>query len=351
MPLARTLRFSPTPWRNASTLLAILACAPLAQSQSLVELAERARGFDAVWQARQAETDAAYSRSEQARAGLLPSVGLQAGASRARTEISRPDFTLNASTQTATLSASQPLYRPANRIAFTQGQRSFEIALAQRDAAEQDLIVRTSQAYFDVLGAEDALRFVQAQKQAVSEQRAFAQRNFDVGNATITDAREAHAGDVARGFGDALHGAVAHLVGGDDADRLRRVAQRRVGLGRGGAALGRVALIAFTRHRDGRQRAAGGLRPGGCRADGERGAGGQQVDGLDDRRLGEAGRRDGASRTGFHVHGETDGGKGLAPARRLQKASAGLPGFLRAAAPGSRKYERFAISEKCRSEK
>lgn len=193
MPLARTLRFSPTPWRTASTLLAMLAFAPLAQSQSLIELAERARGFDAVWQARQAETDAAYSRSEQARAGLLPSVGLQLGANHARTEVSQPRFTLNGGTQTASLNASQPLYRPANRIAFTQGQRSFEIALAQRDAAEQDLIVRTSQAYFDVLGAEDSLRFVQSQKQAVSEQRAFAQRNFDVGNATITDAREAQA--------------------------------------------------------------------------------------------------------------------------------------------------------------
>ena len=196
MPLARTLRVPPSLRRKAGTLLALLAClgaAPLAQAQSLVELMERARGYDATWQARQAETDAAYSRSEQARAGLLPSVGLQAGATRTRTEVSQPQFTLNASSQTATLSAAQPLYRPANRITFTQGQRSFEIALAQRDAAEQDLIVRTSQAYFDVLGAEDALRFVQAQKEAVAQQLAFAQRNFDVGNATITDSREAQA--------------------------------------------------------------------------------------------------------------------------------------------------------------
>ncbi len=175
------------------TLLAILAIAPLASAQSLAELTERARSYDAVWQARQAETAAAYSRSEQARAGLLPTVGLQAGASRARTEINHPAFTLNANTQNATLSATQPLFRPANRIAFTQGQRSYELALAQSDAAEQDLIIRTSQAYFDVLGAEDALRFVRAQKEAVAEQRAFAQRNFDIGNATITDFREAQA--------------------------------------------------------------------------------------------------------------------------------------------------------------
>ncbi|MFC7208158.1 TolC family outer membrane protein [Comamonas endophytica] len=194
MPLAR--RVPPSFRRHAGALLALaVGCGfmPLASAQSLVELVERARGHDAIWQARQAETDAAYSRSEQARAGLLPSVGLQAGANRTRTEVSQPAFTLNASSQTATLSAAQPLYRPANRIAYTQGQRSFEIALAQRDAAEQDLIVRTSQAYFDVLAAEDTLRFVQAQKEAVSQQLAFAQRNFDVGNATITDSREAQA--------------------------------------------------------------------------------------------------------------------------------------------------------------
>ncbi|MCT9811836.1 TolC family outer membrane protein [Acidovorax sp. Be4] len=190
MPLARTQMNFP---RWACLAAALGALTPSAQAQSLVELTERARSFDAIWQARQAETDAAYSRAEQARAGLLPSVGLQAGVSRARTEISRPSFTLNATTQTAALNASQPLYRPANRIAFTQGQRGYELALAQREAAEQDLIVRTSQAYFDVLGAEDSLRYVRAQKTAVAEQRAFAQRNFDVGNATITDFREAQA--------------------------------------------------------------------------------------------------------------------------------------------------------------
>ena len=53
--------------------------------------------------------------------------------------------------------------------------------------------------------------------------------------------REAHARHVARGLGNALHRAVAQLVAGHHADRLRRVAQRRVGLGGGGAAPGGVA--------------------------------------------------------------------------------------------------------------
>ncbi|MDP3886522.1 TolC family outer membrane protein, partial [Hydrogenophaga sp.] len=60
-------------------------------------------------------------------------------------------------------------------------------------AADQDLIVRVSQVYFDVLASNDSLNFVKAQKSAVSEQLASAKRNFEVGTATITDTREAQA--------------------------------------------------------------------------------------------------------------------------------------------------------------
>src|SRR5690606_29560605 len=91
------------------------------------------------------------------------------------------------------VNASQPLYRPANRITLEQGLRGVEVAQAQLDAATQDLLVRVSQGYFDVLAAHDSLAFVQAQKAAVSEQLAAAKRNFEVGTSTITDAREAQA--------------------------------------------------------------------------------------------------------------------------------------------------------------
>jgi outer membrane protein len=51
------------------------------------------------------------------------------------TEVTRPPVDRNTSTQNATLSASQPLYRPANRIATEQGQRGVDVAQAQLDAA------------------------------------------------------------------------------------------------------------------------------------------------------------------------------------------------------------------------
>jgi outer membrane protein len=63
----------------------------------------------------------------------------------------------------------------------------------QLKIAEQDLILRTAQAYFDVLIAQDSVGLVEAQKTAISEQLEQAKRNFEVGSATITDTLEAQA--------------------------------------------------------------------------------------------------------------------------------------------------------------
>ena len=172
--------------------LSALLCAPV-HAQSLVELVESARTYDTTWQAARAQLEAAARRADQAQAGLRPSAALTSGVTRAQTDVSRPDVERTANTQTLGVNASQPLYRPANRIAVEQGERGVDVAQAQLDAATQDLLVRVSQAYFDVLAAQDTLTFVQAQKTAVSEQLASAKRNFEVGTSTVTDSREAQA--------------------------------------------------------------------------------------------------------------------------------------------------------------
>lgn len=166
-----------------------------AQAQSLQALLEAAQGYDAAYLAAKAQFEANRAKAEQARSRVLPTVGLSAEAFVNRRDSSAPggalDDTFN--NQTFKLGASHPLYRPGNRLEVEQAERSLAAAEAQLQAAEQDLIVRVSQAYFDVLGAEDTLTFVRAQKAAVSEQLAAAQRNFEVGTATITDTREAQA--------------------------------------------------------------------------------------------------------------------------------------------------------------
>ncbi|NMM15058.1 MAG: TolC family outer membrane protein [Rhodoferax sp.] len=166
------------------------------QAQSLVDLYESARGFDASYQSSKSLYDATLAKGAQAKAGILPTAGLAIGVSRS-TQEAIPDAGTRSDrsygTENATVSASQPLYRPGNWAGYKQGLKQVDLAQAQLAAADQDLIVRVSQAYFDVLAAQDSLTFVQAQKAAVGEQLASAKRNFEVGTSTITDTREAQA--------------------------------------------------------------------------------------------------------------------------------------------------------------
>lgn len=163
-----------------------------ASAQSLVDLYQSARGFDASYQSAQSQYTATLAKAEQAKAAILPTVGLSAGVSRSNLDSSLTDARAYG-TQQVTLSASHPLYRPANQATYEQGLRQIDLAQAQLLTADQDLIVRVSQAYFDVLASGDTLNFVKAQKAAVAEQLASAKRNFEVGTSTITDSREAQA--------------------------------------------------------------------------------------------------------------------------------------------------------------
>jgi outer membrane protein len=181
------LRFLPL------SLALTAAFAGSAQAQSLLSLFETARSYDATYKAAQSQYTANLAKGDQAKALLLPSIGLAATVNKTDVELIAAAQSVNAQSKSATLSASQPLYRPANFASYQQGQRQLELASVQLKAAEQDLMVRLSQAYFDVLISRESLDFVKAQKVAVAEQLAAAKRNFEVGTSTITDTREAQA--------------------------------------------------------------------------------------------------------------------------------------------------------------
>ena len=172
-----------------------LAALPGAQAQSLQELYQRANGYDASYLAARASLDAAQYRHDQARGLRLPQVGL--GVVAARQLSSTPDSpstqVVNGSSATATLSGSQTLFNRANDVTISQAERAVGVFRADVEAVEQDLILRVSQAYFDVLAAQDNLATARASLAAISEQVASAKRNFEVGTATITDTREAQA--------------------------------------------------------------------------------------------------------------------------------------------------------------
>ncbi len=85
----------------------------------------------------------------------------------------------------------QPLFNWDKWEQFRQGDLNASIAEAQYAAAEQDLVLRVTEAYFNVLNAQDTLNLARNKKTLIKEQLEQAKRNFEVGTATITDTHEA----------------------------------------------------------------------------------------------------------------------------------------------------------------
>jgi len=173
-----------------SLLLVALPGAALAMD--LVQAYRDALANDAQVASVRSQLEATRERVPQARAGLLPAVNANAAASRQMVDTNlapRRDFTA----QNYSIGLSYPLYRMQNVETYEQSRLLVLITEAQLAAAQQDLIVRVSQAYFDVLAAQDSLDTIRAQKRAITEQLAAARRNFEVGTATITDQQEAQA--------------------------------------------------------------------------------------------------------------------------------------------------------------
>lgn len=204
------------PSRLSKALLAaglVLVPALGAQAQSLKELYEAARAYDATYLAAKALADSAQYRVEQSEALARPSASVTGSSTYARTDLpnnttttlvpdstGRPAFATvttgdptSSRTTAGALSARYPLFNRANAATIEQARKSLLTSQADLDVAEQDLIVRVSQAYFDVLASQDALNTVRQSKAQTNEQLASAKRNFEVGTATITDTREAQA--------------------------------------------------------------------------------------------------------------------------------------------------------------
>ena len=179
-------------WLLGTSLLA----SPL-WAADLLQIYREAQANDAAYAAARSTVEAGRERTPQALAGLLPTVGISGN-----TQWNENDISLRRTTITDkvkfnsngyTLSLTQPLFRWQNWVAYDQSK--FQVAQAEANfvQAGQDLILRVSQAYFDVLYAYENLKAVRANKVSIEQQLESAKRNFEVGTSTIVDAQEAQA--------------------------------------------------------------------------------------------------------------------------------------------------------------
>lgn len=168
----------------------------------LLETYHAAQGQDSVFAAARASHRAGQEKLTQGRSLMLPSVNLTANSTAINNDTQYDPApasgypasgTSRYNNTGAAVTLVQPLFRQSNWLVYTESELQVAQADAQFKNAEQELILRVSQAYFDVLAAQDGVNLAAAQKTAISEQLAQAKRNFEVGSATITDTHEAQA--------------------------------------------------------------------------------------------------------------------------------------------------------------
>jgi outer membrane protein len=171
-----------------------------AQAADLIDIYHAAQSQDAVFASACAARQAGEEKLTQGRSLLLPSVNFNANTTSndvtTNYGTASPIFVsgnMRYNTHGYGVNLVQPLFREQNWAAYNQSELQVAISEAQFKLAEQDVILRSAQTYFDVLIAQDTVQLTAAQKSAISEQLDQAKRNFEVGTATVTDTYEAQA--------------------------------------------------------------------------------------------------------------------------------------------------------------
>ena len=189
--------------------LAALIGAPLpGWSENLLEVYERARTGDPILREAEMRLMAARETRSQARSIIFPEI--DASGSYSRTG-SRSTLLFYAPTPTGEfapviessssdakstgwgLTLTQTVFDWAAIIALGASKDVISQAEADFEAARQESMLRTSQAYFGVLGAQDELIAQSANRTAIARQLEQAQKRFEVGLIAITDVHEAQA--------------------------------------------------------------------------------------------------------------------------------------------------------------
>ena len=195
----------------ASFVLAVALAAPAAQATDLLDVWRAAAARDPEFAAARAARAAGEARRAQAGALWRPTVALQAGVALADAEtaargaqFSAPGFgqstgvafdtsvTAGTSTRYA-LTLRQPLYDRERSAQSEQLRIAGDVAERQWQAAQQALIVRSVERYYDAAIGAQQLRLTEQQFAAVERARVEAEDRFRIGDRPVTDVHEARA--------------------------------------------------------------------------------------------------------------------------------------------------------------
>ncbi|HSG98330.1 MAG TPA: TolC family outer membrane protein [Woeseiaceae bacterium] len=198
----------------------LFALPSMAHATSLLEIYQQALQSDPAIHEAEARRLASLEARPQARGALLPQISAGADWTKSESDGSSTQFDVisdcdpalplgdpnnicivpyevpsenRSETQTWNVTLRQTLFRWDQIVGLKRADKQLAKAEAVREAAQQDLIIRVAQRYFDVLGAEDRLRSIHADRQAIARQLEQAKQRFEVGLIAITDVQESQA--------------------------------------------------------------------------------------------------------------------------------------------------------------
>ena len=176
---------------------ALLMTAPVASAVGLNKLYEEALAMDAPYASARAALEAAETIPGQVGGQMLPQLALHTQRTRTKTDWEylprsiKKDYDFHG--RSASLNLSLALIRPQLWAEYARSKAEFRVAEAEFSNASQELVLRLSQAYFNLLLAEDNLNLAREQKAATTELLNLTKRYYEAGVGTVTDINEAQA--------------------------------------------------------------------------------------------------------------------------------------------------------------
>ena len=194
------------------TLFALCVSAASAPAADLLAVYQRALQNDPQLREAEANRLATLEAKPQALSALLPQLAGSGVVSRERdsgsSTITQPltsppapvllqtypfEGNINTTTHKYGIDLKQNLFRWENWVALQRADAQVAQAEADYQAAQQDLMTRVAQRYFDVLAAQDDLEALKVALTSIQRQLDQAESRFQIGLIAITDVEEARA--------------------------------------------------------------------------------------------------------------------------------------------------------------
>ena len=188
-----------TPLRALPFLLTLFAIAPGAGAEDLIGIYDLAVKSDPTLREAEQTLFATREDKPQARALLLPNFGLSGNVqytdihTQGNSVVGSFDRSDRYSSYGGQAVLNQSVFNRGDWVRLSQTDNTIAQAEAEYRNAQIDLMVRTTQAYFEVLRAADAVRVGEALVAADERQLEQSKQRFEVGLVAITDVNDSQA--------------------------------------------------------------------------------------------------------------------------------------------------------------